>query len=162
MKLIKFRGKPIEPVGLDDSIWVYGFYYYRDWDNLHLIRVQKDQHFTDRVVDPETVGQLLGYDEDKAEVYDDDIVDVFNVYNFYSPENEETGEELEGEPLWEHLRNDRDAFLCRQIVVDKGGGYWCDVDDGDSCPLLFDREQAVIKVVGNIHDTPELLTKPKE
>jgi enterochelin esterase-like enzyme len=47
-----FRGKRINNDG-----WVEGFYYFCDWidSGSHFIRQQKDSHFIDYKVDPETV-----------------------------------------------------------------------------------------------------------
>ena len=67
MRPIKFRGKDVNA-----GDYVYGEYITMGAPYLHYVD-DNDDHFNIEV-EPESVAQLIGYDADDNEVYDDDVL----------------------------------------------------------------------------------------
>lgn len=114
---------------IDTKVWVEGYYvkFIPDSQPIHLI-VETDGHFN--IVDPETLGKCTGLpDVSKTLIFEGDILESQNTGNI-------------GLVAW----NDRGAgFVCR---------YKSDYFDTNG---LIDYRARRAKIVGNIHDNPELL-----
>lgn len=131
MRQIKFRGKR-----LDNGEWVYG-------DLVHTIKdtliLPIDEGWNQYSVNSETVGQFTGlFDKNGKEIYEGDIVKT---------------------PLLDPIFGDilSDAFDNAPIEFSNGsfvvsyynGNHKIYIQD------LYDK----IKVIGNIHDNPSLISK---
>lgn len=135
MRIIKFRGKD------DDGNWLYGDLRQRMgyWPTII------ESYCTDKgkigyreiAVKEDTIGQFTGLlDKNGKEIYEGDIFvsDYMSLVHYVGYEN----------------------------------GQWIGMDsDGNWIPLLEDHVSIsdrlhYIKVIGNIHDNPELLTIPKD
>lgn len=133
MRTIKFRGKRV-----DTGKWIYG-------DLLTFNRTEceiSDWNTVDysRVdVIPETVGQFTGYfDENKQEIYEDDIIRCVT---------------SDGEEYVSAVRHDGGAF-----AIDVN---CCDYDYS-AIGWAIDVDVEEMRVIGNIHDNPELLEGGEE
>lgn len=129
MREILFRGKR-----LDNGEWVYGDLSLQNLCGVPLIYAGMN---SDYKIDPETVGQYIGeIDDTGAKVFEGDIMLV----------DTEDGHKLfkiqfsQGE--------DEHQFICGFMGVYLGDA---DVYDEDDVPYY--------RVIGNIHDNPELLGK---
>lgn len=127
MRTIKFRGKSL------DGEWVYGFYVEEERQTLN--GFEKKYFIVNDGYDyvkPDTVGQFTGlYDKDGKEIYEGDII------------LEKLKRSRKDGDLYEIVFED-----CQWFGKDKDGA-------GTSLSLLNDFH--VIKIIGNIHDNPELL-----
>ena len=124
---ILFRGKP----KTDLIDWIYGCYFWSELSGKHYIMgVSKDYGYTNIEVIPETVGQYTGLsDKNGKEIFEGDIV---------------------------IKRTNRGKENC--IVKFDGGMFHCGYGGGSSTPThRYTLEDKQIKIIGNIHDTPELL-----
>lgn len=128
MRPIKFRGKRV-----DTDEWIYGDLLtsngteceISDWDKVDYSRYD---------VIPETVGQFTGYlDENKQEVYEDDIVRCIDP---------------DGEEYVTTVRHDGGAFAIDVVSCDY---------DYSAIGWAIDVDVEEMRVIGNIYDNPELL-----
>lgn len=138
MKEIKFRGKR-----LDNGEWVYGSFL--SIEDTYFIIEQVDFDFdyrtehnafwfdcTEKEVDPATVGQYTGLkDKNGKDIYEGDVMEI--------PETEFNAEII-GRVLFEE-----DAYY---IIPLRGGHLW---------GLHWSLRKHDAKIIGNIHDNPELL-----
>ena len=128
MRQIKFRGKNL------DGEWVYGFYVEEERQTLN--GFEKKYFIVNDGYDyvkPDTVGQFTGlYDKDGKEIYDGDII------------------------LEKLKRSRKDGDLYEIVFEDC---QWFGKNkDGAITSLSLLNDFHVIKIIGNIHDNPELLT----
>lgn len=95
--------------------------------------------------------QFTGIIDDKGkEVYEGDIVKVWDTQNKPDPDDEEDNKEHYKECL-------DDAYLCTQVVEkSEYGGYFCEEDNGEYCPPLGSQDDVTVEVIGNIYQNPEL------
>lgn len=135
MREILFRGKRI-----DNGEWVYGYYVtHRDVDGniLHYISVPTEIWGTGRkyyIVDPSTIGQCTGLtDKNGKKIFEGDIVEY-------------------------HYEINKGKFKDIIYVVKEESGYWAIQSDYYYGFVLGLRKlNTRVKIIGNIHDNPELL-----
>ncbi len=133
MREYLFRGKRT-----DNGEWVYGHHVHYDDikdngkdDCDYIVEKHNGEYFPFREVDPETVGEYIGLtDVDGTKIFEGSIL---------QSENYEDGDEV-GAVVW----NDYD---CAYWVHSEKYGWWMGLHD----PVNG------WKVIGNIHDNPELL-----
>lgn len=132
MREILFRGKRI-----DNGEWVEGGYKCEKVGE-YFTAVFIVEHLTSGVwenhrVSPETVGQFTGlYDKNGKKIFEGDIMEGYNM-----------------------LHPDRKTY---QVVYEDNGFYYCDCTGCTWHPEYIDN----CKLIGNIHDHPELLKGEKE
>jgi len=138
MREIKFRGKR-----LDNGEWVYGDYHRRAGGVHCIIAMEPDEQgkvcYVVHQVDPKTVGQYTGWlDSDGVGMYEGDVLNV--QYNI----------SIDRENVCVVFGNNAVETTCGFYFSDNGttdyGHTWVFRD------FLPDQ-----KVIGNIHDNPELL-----
>ena len=128
MRIIKFRG--FTNCLVQDK-WVYGFLSEED-------KIRKT-NLIDYEVDNKTIGQFTGlYDIEGEEIYEGDIVEKA-VNNIISSRR------------FKIVYSECFASFCRLYIKKKG------TRDGLISLSEMDIDRDKIKVIGNIHDTPELL-----
>ena len=151
MRTIKFRGKRS-----DTKEWVYGFYGLSLDDKHYIIEATFDHsgdrcYFFDTEVIPETVGQFTGLtDKNGKEIYEGDIVS----FDGNMTADDTMGFEPNG------FIYDENSIHC----VVWGDEYACwevDFQNDEHWKYKRDTRHLLItnscKVIGNIHDNPELL-----
>jgi uncharacterized phage protein (TIGR01671 family) len=146
-RVIKFRGKRV-----NNGEWVYG-------DLIHGVGSKKDKMYILPMtiiypkgcndldgwdVDPETVGQLTGLlDKNREEIYEGDIIKFQLFANYHN----------------------KQMHIAKVVFCD-GCFKWNIIKQGyqsDFYPASFSRPLSEtcgtwgLQVIGNIHDTPELL-----
>lgn len=158
MREIKFRGKDIET-----NQWVYGDLLQCP-EKYPTIRMWKEAYpiagSVDFVVIPETVGQFTGLkDKHGKEIYEGDILHVKLYRNAFMNETKEFRDafdvdDLKGELMEEFtspVEFTECSFGIRDFYLDS---FW---KDPKHCYPIHD-----IKVIGNIHNNPELLKGGEE
>ena len=90
-------------------------------------------------------------DKDGIQVYEGDIVKVFDTERYCSECSA-----IENVEQSAH-REECDNYWCTQVVKWRNG-YFCDEDNGEYCPGL-DSDEIELEVIGNIYQNPELLKK---
>lgn len=136
-RTIKFRGK-----SADNGKWITG-YYYHECGNTYIVEDRQSLSETSRnvpyVVIPETVGQFTGlFDKNGKEIYEGDIISVNGKY-----------------PKLMRYIDDYACFCLANIEdldEEMDTGYWHQVSPG-----WWNSSKRIIKVLGNIHDNPELI-----
>lgn len=130
MREIKFRGKR-----LDNGEWIYGSLlvsHFKDDKKERYFITQFSGNYTfEHEVDPATVGQFTGLkDKSGREIWEDDVMRFIT----------EFGETMTSEV----------AFM-------NGFFYVQGEDDDDIYGITYAVESMNAEIIGNIHDTPELL-----
>ena len=146
-RVIKYRARR-----LSDGSWVYGFYSEGSLlgEVQHYITVDRGE---DVLVDPLTVGQLVR-EFGGAELYEDDILDVWHEDDV-DPETDAVDPLAVRRALVRWGGFDYPAFDIQQPHTGcRGQRFYASVDDEWN---TFSREEWDWKVVGNIHENPELL-----
>lgn len=125
---IRFRGKDLE----NENSWRYGSLIVYPNGNCVIVEFDKDGNELSYDVDSETVGQFTGlYDKDGKEIYEGDII-------------------------LEKLKGKRKDGYPYEIVFEDFQWFGKNKYGGrTSLSLLNDFHE--IKVIGNVHDNPELL-----
>lgn len=128
---IRFRG-----LSVNSKEWVYG-YFYEECGNTYIIEDRQKESILNRNiskrVDPATVGQFTGLkDKDGKDIFEGDALDT-----------------MDGEPP---ICVSNGGNITRWIVSDCNG----EVDSFDES-----WSGGCVKIIGNIHDNPELL-EPKQ
>ena len=134
MRTIKFRGKR-----LDNGVWLYGSLlvsHFKDDKKERYFITQFSGNYTfEHEVDPNTVGQFTGMkDKNGKEIYEGDIIEYRGMH---------------------------------YVIVFWSGMFYasveeCNKDIYGGFPLwgCLDEDHEIARVIGNIHDNPEL-TKEK-
>jgi uncharacterized phage protein (TIGR01671 family) len=146
---IEFRGKK-RTNNENDGKWVYGHYLYMLAEDCgchcQIYLDEKDQSFEDgfHTVYPETVGQYTGMmDENGVKIFEGDIIE-FNNYG--------------------------QGYKRGVVEFSVGVGAWW-IFDKLLSELLHEQDQwmlenfsckGVAKIIGNIHDNPELFSRSKK
>ena len=119
-------------LGLTD--WSYG-YYAKSGEN-HFVLLDTDNEDNYSIVDPETVGQYTGVrDKNGKRIFEGDIIEVDRIYDTPQPRPRRFTVE------WE----ESSGFF--PLTIWDGGDYFINTN--------------YCKVIGNIHDNPELLEVKK-
>jgi uncharacterized phage protein (TIGR01671 family) len=140
MRKIKFRGKRI-----DNGECVYG-YYFQGFTGISYILVLHD-HILGMTefyeVDPETVGQYTGYKDecDEHEIYEGDILE-FTIFDHDGADKQFTGVIKWANGMFEIWHDNEQEYYG---------------SDGAFVLAWVLAQDDCAKVVGNIHDNPELL-----
>ena len=181
-RTIKFRGKRI-----DNGEWVYGDLEYNRVKNIARIHTYDEdgEYFMQHLVAPSTVGQFTGLlDKNGKEIYEGDILESFSVYlayqqvGNYPPPNIEVEEyaikrsinevefsygsfNIDGFPMmFEDMMNDGEE-VDRTKERQEFEAMWEDnsYDIRDKYPNLTWEDFYKPHIIGNIHDTPELINE---
>lgn len=141
----KFRAKRE-----DNKQWVYGHYAFlpkrkgsfgqqvTEHDSDRHVIISGHDHY---VIDFKTLGQYINYKENKIEFYEGDIVDI-SFYEYPEQPREKLIETLHGKIVWDHY------YL--RFAIEKPGD--------DDCAQLTQicHGNSRLKLIGNVHDNPEL------
>ena len=134
----------------DNGEWVYGWYRYDSYYDLHQIcyikempRLETGHIWENPVVGPATVGQSTGLcDKNGKEIYEGDIVEYIQTAGFDAEEDYLTSEENRKYKNKVVFRDG--AFYPRPSASLPDDGYYAWRNWG-------------FEIIGNIHDNPELL-----
>ena len=129
MREILFRGKRV-----DDGEWIYGHYVHQYGSDMIYLPdgVDHEYGFDYYHIDTETVGQFTGLQDDNGKrIFEGDIVDGLILHNL---------------PI-------------RAVVSFQDGAFGLDWQRGEVRVFTAFTSycNTVFKVIGNIHDTPDLL-----
>lgn len=128
---IKFRGKSNHPESFSYGDFVFGSLITRG-ELAPLINVYDENGSRDVSVDPETVGQFTDIKDGKrTEIYKDDIIEVT-------------------------LRHNKETVSTYIAVVDQKEGAFGFKNKQGFCPF-YGQIHENYRVIGNIHDNPELM-----
>lgn len=140
---IKFRGK-----SKTDGEWFYGNLYDKDTEGRTHIGTTKKGCLN---INPDTVGQYTGLKDKKGrEIYEGDIVTwmFFKTICSFNGAGDEHEELLKGVIEWR-----QGGFIFRVLTNDFEQAGWYAISD------LHTETRTDVKIIGNIHDNPELLTE---
>lgn len=132
MRTIRFRGK-----SLSDGRWLYGDLFRTDLDGEVAIQFYDEEDgWMTAIVRPKTVGQFTGLkDSEGQEIYEGDIL------------------------TWRSIICEEDPVETWELPVTFYNGCFCLEDDFDMTliSVIYDSEEfGGVKIIGNIHDNPEL------
>lgn len=134
MREIKFRGRR-----KNSDEWVYGAFLAIPRLCSYIYDVQPDGQATRYLVDEDTVGQFTGLsDSNGKEIYEGDI--------------------LRFAPPWRWEEDER----RNGVVVYKCYGFRIEYSDTSEALFNLAANDAPFTVIGNIHDSPELLEEDHE
>jgi len=134
MREYLFRGKHSQ---CDE--WLIGFYYEDRRKNPKILIDDPYLGLRECFVIPETVGQFTGlYDKNGVRIFEGDIVDIAITICAY---------ENDPDPVYRTITGK---------VEYSSGNFWF-IGSGYSINNWFHYNSSDIKVIGNIHDNPELL-----
>lgn len=150
MREIKFRGKRV-----DNGEWVEGYFgkklnVYTGNEDTFIMEptynvATNSSYFTDVEVDSKTVGEFVGlFDDLGKEIYSGDIVRVKRDVETKTPHNSIVTHGCDGASIEPHESHRK---LCIKMLLSNYCDYGFGGKVGVSC-----------KVIGNIHDNPELVT----
>lgn len=138
-RIIKFRGKR-----MDNGEWVYGDLIQADnGEDVSILPIEQKDVTEHVLVIPETVGQYTGLkDKEGTEVYEGDVMQFISTEcHDYMPEFDH--ENLKDTPINAVMRWSESAYGFRLNIQSR-----------------FKVIDSLLKVVGNIHNNPELLKQP--
>jgi uncharacterized phage protein (TIGR01671 family) len=143
MRKIKFRGKNNKT-----AEWLYGGSIFYQPEKLNVPPYIFDPNDCWISIDPQTIGQFTGFvDKNGKEIYEDDIIQLIN----------EVGDKILVTCEFGHAYRKLNGRLC-DIV----GFYFILPNGKKSFPIcnnyLGKHDTQIFKVVGNIHDNPDLIT----
>lgn len=134
MRTIKFRGKRAT-----DGQWIYGYYLVNRGEHFVVPEEVADPFaaYEDYLVDPETIGQFTGlHDSEGREIWEGDIIEVTETTLEREP-RKVTGVVVYEESMAEYVIQTKYRMA------------------GSS--LGLNGLEHSIRIIGNIHDNPELL-----
>lgn len=151
MRIIKFRGKRV-----DNGEWVEGYYRMKFWMCGEGVEEAAMIQFLDGSreyeVHPETVGQFTGLtDNDGVKIWEGDVVKIDDNHPLEYAVGSASSDNISHHKVyWD---NERAMFWDTRL------------EDGDSLAGYCDGDITFLvegKVIGNIHDNPELLKGGKQ
>lgn len=149
MREIKFRGKVKQSWNYKQGEWVYGGISFHK-DGFTYICPERFSDYNEEIeVIPESVGQFTGlYDKNGKEIYEGDVLEIIK-FSLFEEDNPET---QVGDVFWHN-----GAFHTREIY--SSDGY--DEINNVLQELCYSdgtyNSWAECKIIGNIHDNPELI-----
>ena len=132
MRTIKFRGKRV-----DNGEWVYGDLVH--FSNGEACILPEDGEWRHRLIIPDSVGQFTGWhDADGKEIYEGDVLDV--LYTI-------------------HVERENVCVVFGNNEVERTPGFYFSDNGTNECDHTWDFREFLPdrKVIGNIHDNPELI-----
>lgn len=140
-RVIKCRGRNAE-----SGQWVYGSAFDMPDGSARIVFCDETGYIHHVPVDPATIGEFIGlHDENGREIYEDDVLDT----EWFQEDRDFLGKDVTrsflGKVLW---LNNVCGFMMQDISRSEDiYGYFC--IDGFT-----------VRVVWNVHENPELITKP--
>lgn len=154
----KFRGKCTQ-----SKKWVTGFYYYCKTDRKHFILslstnlIAGKERQEEIIVDPETVGQYTGFqDQNERDIYKDDVI-LVHQFLFDGAEIEK---EFKGVVVWIAAVGSYGVKVIDQMdnnFLDYTGYENLEEMPPFTFSSLYGLHEESFEVIGNIHENPELL-----
>lgn len=147
MREILFKAKRI-----DRNEWVYGSYLPKSKMICTEITYHNSTEYIDLFVDPETLCEFTGwYDQHKTKIFENDVVEFVS------------GTSLHRYLIWWQREGNMLTAVPLDGITFNGSDYWNGkfpkFDYSTFCLMMLDPygDFRDIRVIGNIHDNPELL-----